>query len=121
MLNVRIVAIPGAVAGADDSTETLTLNFTAHTAGTSPMAEDLTVTLTGAGDVGTLNAAPANTDITVNALSIEGTDMVVTGSFVAVLSEGNDTELVSADRDGAVTMDGNFQATIQQQGSESVT
>ncbi|MFX0546818.1 hypothetical protein ACEWPL_014850 [Roseovarius sp. S1116L3] len=119
MLEVRINAIPGAGAGADDPAETLTLNFRAQAAGTSPMAEDLSVTLTGAGDSGTLTAAPANTDITLNALSVEGTDMVVTGSFVAVLTEGEDTELVPAGRDGAVTMDGDFQATIQQQESDS--
>ncbi|MFD0859858.1 hypothetical protein [Roseovarius aquimarinus] len=114
-LEARIRAIPGASASETAGpSEILTLSFTARQDGTTPEAEDLRVTLTG-GAEGDLSAAPANTDITLNALSVEGTDMIVAGSFVAVLTPGDTEELVAADAEGAVTLDGNFQATIEQQ------
>ncbi|SEL24663.1 hypothetical protein SAMN05421666_3214 [Roseovarius nanhaiticus] len=117
-LSVTISATPSAGSTASAS-QTLILEFDADASGTAPAAQDLSVTLKEQGAPAPLTAAPANTDITLTALSVEGTDMVVTGSFVAVLTDGNETELVPADADGAVTMDGNFQATIQRRNGDA--
>lgn len=117
-LSAEINAIPDAAsAGVTEPAERLTLRFMAAATGASAKAENLKITLEGLDGGETLTAAPQNTDITLNALSVEGTDMIVAGSFVAVLTEGPQTGLVAADADGAVTIDGNFQATIQQRDS----
>jgi len=118
MYDINLIGTPSASATRDPS-QTLMLRFDADPSGTSAMAEDLEVTLTGMTGGAPLTAAPANTDITLTALSVEGTDVVISGSFVAVLTEGDDTELVPADTEGAVALDGNFQATIEQQDADA--
>jgi len=99
---------PGAVAGVGD----VTLEFDV-TSGAARRAENLVVTLSRAEGEAPLIATPQNTDIALTGINVAAGEMVVSGSFNAVMVPGGTDRLTQADAADAVTLDGNFQATVQ--------
>lgn len=109
-LDVHITAREGPEATADDPN--LTFSFETSIRGGDARAEDLAITLQQPGGAKPLYATPTNTDVTLNALTLEGDMLVVAGDFTAVLSPNQADRIVLDDAEGAVMMDGNFQATV---------
>ncbi len=102
----------------DDSTP-LVLTFTAEGAPTEARSDDLTVELVRANTDQPLKAGPQNTTLTLTALNTMGGEMIVAGSFTAVLTPGGADRIVQTDAEEAVTLDGNFQATLQKAGEDT--
>lgn len=95
----------------------MTMEFVVRSPDTEAVGDDLTVTLPQeAGEA--LVATPENSNLTITAVNRQGGDMVVSGDFSGVMVPGGPDRLVQADAEGAVTIDGNFQATVQQAGAD---
>ncbi|WP_135503593.1 hypothetical protein [Roseovarius aestuariivivens] len=96
-----------------DAAPNLTLTFTASGQETQPDASNLAVTLLQMPASNTLSGTPENTDITLTAFSIEDDTLAVSGNFTAILAPGAPEGLVTANTEGAQTITGDFQATLQ--------
>lgn len=103
------VAAPEAAGGIAD----LTLEFDLQNPLAESKGKEFSVTLARQAEAETLFAGPENTTLTINAAQIEGGELVVAGDFTAVLTPGGADRLVQTSAEDAVTIDGNFQATVQ--------
>ncbi|MGK7653455.1 hypothetical protein ACSQ76_13865 [Roseovarius sp. B08] len=90
----------------------LTLSFKTDGLGAEAEAQELSVILTQTTENGTLKAMPADTDITLSALTVAGERLVISGDFTAILSPEDAGMSAEAEDEGSVTMVGDFQATL---------
>lgn len=106
---VRVTLVGGSGMKKDGA---MTMEFVVESPDTEARGDELTVTLPQeAGEP--LVATPENSNLTITAVHRQGGEMVVSGDFSGVMVPGGAEQLVQADAEGAVAIDGNFQATVQ--------
>lgn len=104
---IRIVGTPEPQGGGGAGT--LTIEIAAETGAVEARVTDVRIELQREG--GTIFAEDENVDLTLEAFQKSGGDVAIAGSFVATLTPEPRDGLV-IDGEDAVTLDGNFQATI---------
>ncbi|MEO0703795.1 MAG: hypothetical protein AAFY80_16785 [Pseudomonadota bacterium] len=109
--DIRLVGTPEALG--EGGPGTLTIEMDVQAGAIEARAQDVRIELQR-GD-GTLVATSENIDLSLTAFQAEGEDLAIAGNIVATLTPDPTADVV-IDADAAVTLDGNFQATIRDAG-----
>lgn len=104
---IRLVGQPET--GSDGGAGTLLIEIAASVGAEEVEAEDVRIGLLRGGE--TLVALSENIDLTITSYLPEASDLAISGSFTALMTEAPQDDLI-IDSESGVTIDGNFQATI---------
>lgn len=96
----------------------LALEFAVASPDSEAEGGELTVTLPRGEGQEPLVATPENSSVTITALHRKAGEMIIAGDFTGVMVPGGSDRLVQSNAEGAVTIDGNFQATVQETQAE---
>jgi len=107
--SIRLVGTPDG--NSDGGAGTLIIEMDVAKGPQEPNPTDIRIALQRSED--TLIANSENIDLTLESFQIEGSDIVLAGSFVATMAEEPKVGLVLSPDEGTV-LDGNFQATVRQ-------